>query len=149
MQFRTTILQNGKTATGIRVPDEVVESLGAGKRPPVCVTLKGYTYRSTIAVMGGVYMVGVNSEHRAAAGVSGGEEVDVEIELDKAERTVELPADFAGALAQAPAARAFFDGLSYSNRKWHVTSVESAKTAETRARRIEKSVAMLSEGRAR
>jgi hypothetical protein len=149
MKFRTTLLQNGKTATGIRVPDEVVESLGAGKRPPVRVTINGYTYRNTIAVMGGVYMVGVSAEHRAGAGVAGGEEIDVAIDLDTAERTVDVPADFAAALAAAPGAREFFDGISYSNRNWHVTNIESAKTADTRTRRIEKSVAMLSEGRAR
>jgi hypothetical protein len=149
MQFHTTVLRAGKTATGIRVPDAIVESLGAGKRPPVLVTINGYTYRNTIAVMGGEYMVGVSAEHRAGAGVAGGDDVDVIIELDIGERTVDVPADFAAALALAPAAQAFFDGLSYSNRKWHVTNVEAAKTPETRDRRIEKSVAMLGEGRAR
>ena len=49
MRFRTTILQNGRTATGIHVPDEVVASLGAGKRPKVSVTINGYTYRSSVA----------------------------------------------------------------------------------------------------
>src|SRR5438309_2367144 len=81
MRFRTTILTAGKTATGIEVPSEVVDALGASKRPPVRVTINGYTYRNTIAVMGGKYMVGVSAEHRAGAGVGGGDEVDVEIEL--------------------------------------------------------------------
>ncbi len=71
MRFRTTIEQNGKTATGIPVPDEVVEALGSGKRPAVTITINGYTYRNTIAVMGGVFMVGVSAEHRAGAGVAG------------------------------------------------------------------------------
>jgi hypothetical protein len=65
MRFRTTILQSGKTTTGIQVPAEVVEALGSGKRPAVKVTVNGYTYRSTVAVLGGAYMVGVNAEHRA------------------------------------------------------------------------------------
>ena len=149
MRFRTTIEQAGKTATGIRVPEEVVDALGAGKRPAVRVTISGYTYRSTIAVMGGAYMVGVSAENRAAAGVAGGNEVDVDIELDTAPREVTVPADFGAALDADPAARRTFDGLSYSNRQWHVLQVEGAKTDETRRRRIARSVEVLREGRAR
>ena len=112
MRFRTTILQGDKTATGIRVPDEVVEALGQGKRPPVKITINGFTYRSTIAVMGGDYMVGVSAENRAGTGVAGGDEVDVDIELDTEPRVVTLPPDFAAALEAEPAARRTFDGLS-------------------------------------
>lgn len=149
MRFRTTILQSGKTATGIRVPPEVVEALGAGRRPAVAVTINGYTYRSSIAVLGGEQMVGVSAAHRAGAGVQGGDEVDVDIVLDRAPREVAVPADFAAALNAAPAARVTFDGLSYSNRSWHVLSIEGAKTEETRQRRIAKSVEALREGRIR
>ena len=147
MRFHTTILQSDKTATGIRIPDEVVESLGAGKRPPIKVTIHGYTYRSTVAVMGGTYMVGVNADNRAAAGVAGGDEVDVDIELDTAPREVTVPADFAAALDDDVAARKFFDGLSYTQKRWFVTGIEDAKKAETRQRRITKAVGMLREGR--
>ena len=149
MRFHTTIEQNGKTATGIRVPDEVVEALGSGKRPAVTVTINGYTYRNTIAVMSGAFMVGVSAEHRAGAGVAGGDEVDVDIALDTAPREVTVPDDFAAALDAEPKARATFDGLSYSNRSWHVLQVTGARTDETRQRRIGKSVDMLREGRAR
>ena len=149
MRFRTTILQSGKTATGIRVPPEVVEALGAGKRPPVSVMINGYTYRSTVAVMGGEYMVGVSAQNREGAGVAGGDEVDVDIELDSAPREVTIPADFASALAADPAARATFEALSNSNKGWHVLSIEGAKTDETRQRRIERSVAALRDGRPR
>jgi len=149
MRFRTTILQSGKTATGIQVPAEVVEALGSGKRPAVKVTLNGYTYRSTVAVLGGAYMVGVNAEHRAAAGVAGGDEVDVEMELDAAPREVTVPADLAAALDAEPDARRTFDGLSYSNKSWHVLQIAGAKTDETRQRRIARSVAVLKQGRAR
>jgi hypothetical protein len=149
MRFRTTIELGGKTATGIRVPDEVVEALGAGKRPAVTVTINGFTYRSTVAVMGGVYMVGVSAENRAGAGVAGGDEVDVDIELDTAPREVAVPADFAAALDAEPAARRTFDGLSNSNKSWHVLQVQGAKTDETRQRRITKSVEILREGRQR
>jgi len=149
MRFHATIEQSGKTATGIRIPDEVVEALGSGKRPAVKVTINGYTYRNTVAVMGGVYMVGVSAEHRAGSGVAGGDEVDVDIELDTEPREVVVPDDFAAALDAEPKARATFDGLSYSNRSWHVLSITGAKTDETRQRRIGKSVEMLREGRPR
>ncbi len=149
MRFRTTIQQGGKTATGIQVPDEVVEALGSGRRPAVKVTINGYTYRNTVAVMGGVYMVGVSAEHRAGAGVAGGDEVDVDVELDTAPREVTVPADFAAALDAEPNARRTFDGLSYSNKSWHVLQVTGAKTDETRQRRIAKSVDLLKQGRAR
>jgi hypothetical protein len=147
MRFRTTIQQDGKTTTGIRVPPEVVESLGAGKRPPVRITVKGYTYRSTVAVMGGAFMVGVSADVRKNAGIAGGDEVDVDIELDTEPREVVLPPDFAEALNRDSDAKRFFDGLSYSNKQRHVLSIEGAKTAETRQRRIDKAISSLREGR--
>ena len=149
MRFHTTIPQGDKTATGIRIPDEVVEALGAGKRPPIRVTINGFTYRSTVAVMGGAYMVGVSAENRAGAGVAGGDEVDVDIELDTAPREVTVPPDFAAALDAEPAARRTFDSLSNSNKGWHVLQIVGAKTDETRQRRIGKSIEALREGRVR
>jgi hypothetical protein len=149
MRFRTTIKQSGKTATGIQVPQEVVEALGSGKRPAVKVTINGYTYRSTVAVMGGLYMVGVNAENRTSAGVAGGDDVDVDIELDTAPREVTVPPDFAAALDAEPEARRTFGSLSYSNKSWHVLQVTGAKADDTRQRRIAKSIDMLKEGRAR
>jgi hypothetical protein len=149
MRFHTTILQSGKTATGIRIPDEIVEGLGAGKRPPIRVTINGYTYRSTVAVMGGDYMVGVNADNRAGAGVAGGDQVDVDIALDTAPREVAVPADFAAALDAEPDARRTFDKLSNSNKGWHTGQIEGAKTDETRQRRITRSIDALREGRIR
>lgn len=149
MRFRTTILQAGKTATGIRVPDDVVEALGKGKRPAVSVTINGFTYRSTVAVMDGAYMVGVNADNRAAAGVEGGDVVDVDIELDTAPREVAVPPELAAALDAEPAARRTFDGLSYSNKSWHALQIEGAKTDETRERRLAKSIEALRAGRVR
>jgi hypothetical protein len=150
MRFTTTLEPSGKTATGFRVPPEVVASLGKGKRPPVLVTLNGrYTYRNTVAVYGDEYLLGVSAEHRAGAGVQAGDELTVDLELDTAPREVVLPPDFAAALDAEPAARRTFDSLSYSNQSWHVLNVEGAKTDETRQRRIDKSVATLREGRAR
>lgn len=147
MRCRTTVLLAGKTATGVRIPPEVVESLGSGKRPPVRVTINGYTYRNTVAVMGGEFMVGIAAEHRAAASVAAGDEVEVDLELDSEPREVTVPPDFADALDRQPEARRFFDGLSYSNRRRFVLSVEEARTAETRQRRIDKAVDTLREGR--
>src|SRR5213082_2680914 len=123
MKFHTKLLQSGKTAVGIRVPDDVVEALGASKRPPVRVTINGYTYRNTIAVMGGKYMVGVSAEHRAGAGVGGGDEVDVDIELDDEPRTVAIPPELAKALAKDKTAKATFEALSYSNQRRHADSI--------------------------
>lgn len=147
MEFRTSILTTGKTAAGIVVPPEIVAALGSSRKPAVRVTINGYTYRTTVATIDGRFMVGVNAENRARADVAGGDEVDVQIELDTERRTVTVPADFAAALEPEPAARVFFDGLSYSQRSWFVLGIEDAKTAETRQRRIEKAVARLRDGR--
>jgi hypothetical protein len=149
MRFRTTVLQSGKNTTGIQVPDEIVDALGRGKRPPVTVTFNGFTYRNTVAVMDGVYMIGVSAEVRAGSGVKGGDVVDVDIELDTAPRVVEVPADFAVALDAEPDARRTFDALSYSNKSWHTLQIAAAKTDETRQRRIAKSVDALRAGRPR
>lgn len=149
MGFRTTIQQTGGTAAGIEIPEAIVLALGAGKRPPVRVTLNGYTYRNTVAVMGGAYWIGVSNAHRTASGLAGGDEVDVELELDTAPRVVEVPADFAAALDALPASRATFDKLSNSNKSWHVLQIEGAKSDETRLRRIARSVEALGEGRQR
>jgi hypothetical protein len=145
IRFRTTILTAGKTATGIQIPDELIEQLGAGKQPPVRITINGYTYRSTVAVMGGRFMVGVNAENREKAKVAGGDTVNVDIALDTEPREVALPDDFAAALNKHPKARKYFDRLSYSKRKEFVQGIEGAKTPDTRRRRIDKAVSALGE----
>lgn len=147
MKFRAIVELGGKTATGIQVPAEVVESLGSGKRPAVRVTFNGYTYRSTVAPMGGRFMIPVSAEIRKSAAVAAGDEVDVDIELDTEPRTVTVPPDFSDALDRDADARRYFDGLSYSNRSRIVLTVEGAKTAETRQRRITEAVAMLHAGK--
>jgi hypothetical protein len=146
-RFRTTLQLHGRTATGISVP---TEALGAGRRPPVRVTLHApggpYTYRSTVAPMGGEHLVGVSAEHRAAAGVAPGDELEVELEHDAEPRVVEVPEDLAGALAGEEAARRFFDTLSYSHQRAYTVWIQDAKRPETRARRVEQAVGMLREG---
>jgi hypothetical protein len=140
MKFRATIEAAGKTATGIPIPDKVIESLGAGKRVAVVATLKGYSYRSTVSPSGGRFMLPLSAEHRNAAGVKAGDTLDVILVLDEAPRTVEVPKDFAAAMKAAPGARKAFDALAYSHRKEHVRAIEEAKQPETRARRIAKAV---------
>ena len=140
--FKTTLHGvEGMNATGIEIPPGIVEALGSGKRPKIVVTVGGLTYRSTAAVMGGRYMVGVTQEQRAATGLKAGDEIEVSIELDTAPREVEAPADLLAAM-DAAGARAAWDRLAYSHRKEHVRAIEEAKAPETRQRRIEKAVAM-------
>ena len=148
MRFRATLELAGKTATGFRVPAEVVAALGTSKRPPVLVTINGHTYRNTVAVYDGVFMLGVSAENRAAAGVQAGDELDIDIELDTAPREVTVPPDFADALDADAQARRFFDRLSYSHKQRHILAIEQAKTVETRQRRIAKAVSDLHDGRA-
>jgi bifunctional DNA-binding transcriptional regulator/antitoxin component of YhaV-PrlF toxin-antitoxin module len=143
MRFSTTVLLGGKTATGLVVPEEVVEALGAGKKPPVTVMLGGHSYRSSIASRGGQYLIPLSAEHREAAGVAAGDQVDVDVELDTAPRQVEVPDDLAAALDADPALRQRFDGMSYSHQLQHVLAVNGAKTAETRARRVTAVVAAM------
>jgi bifunctional DNA-binding transcriptional regulator/antitoxin component of YhaV-PrlF toxin-antitoxin module len=143
MRFSTTVLLGGKTATGLVVPEEVVEALGAGKKPPVTVMLGGHSYRSSIASRGGQYLIPLSAEHREAAGVAAGDRVDVDVELDTAPRQVEVPDDLAAALDADPALRQRFDGMSYSHQLQHVLAVNGAKTAETRARRVTAVVAAM------
>ncbi len=147
MKFHAIIELNGKTATGIQVPDEAVAHLGSSKRTPVQVTINGHTYRSTVAPMGGVYMLPISAENRALAHVSAGEEVEVEVEPDTQPREVKVPHDFLQALDHDTDARSFFEGLSYSNKQRVVLPIEGAKTAETRQRRIAKAIETLHEGR--
>jgi hypothetical protein len=136
MRFSTTVELGGKTATGMEVPPEVVEALGAGKKPAVRVTVGGHTYRSTVASMGGRFLLPLSAERRAAAGVAAGDRIEVDVELDTEPRTVEVPADLTAALDAEPAARARFDALSYSAQLRHVLAVEGAKAEATRARRV-------------
>ena len=146
MRFSTTVLLGGRTATGLVVPPEVVEALGAGKKPAVTVTVGGHTYRSTVAARGGQFMIPLSAENRTAAGVAAGDTVEVDVELDTAPRVVEVPADLADALDAEPAARSRFDAMSYSHQLQHVLAVDAAKTAPTRERRVAAVVTAMHEG---
>jgi hypothetical protein len=147
--FNTQLLLAGKTATGIEIPAEVIEELGAGKKPPVRVTIAGHTYASTVASRGERFLVGVSAENREAAGVAAGDELEVTLELDDKPRELSIPADFAEALDAEPPVRQFFDGLTHSQRKEFARSIEEAKKPETRQRRLEKAMTSLRAGKKR
>jgi hypothetical protein len=149
MRFRAELESTGKTTAGFEVPDEVVEGLGGGGHPKVSVTVDGFTFRTSIAKMGGRFLLGVSAERRAQAGIEAGQVFDVDVELDTAPREIEVPDDLAAALTADAQAKEFWDTLSYSKQSWHVHQVTSAKKAETRAARVDRSVTMLREGRAR
>jgi Bacteriocin-protection, YdeI or OmpD-Associated/Domain of unknown function (DUF1905) len=146
--FETTVAASGNN-TGIVVPAEVIDELGAGKRPPVLVDVNGYEYRSTVAVMGGQHMIGISAAIRAATGLTGGDPIRVTLTVADTPREVDVPADFAAALAGEEGTSAFFAKLSNSLRRYHVDNINGAKTAETRQRRIEKAVALFREGKQR
>ncbi|MDU4694515.1 MULTISPECIES: YdeI/OmpD-associated family protein [Paenibacillus] len=147
MKFKATLQLSRKTATGIEVPEGIVEALGGGKKPAVKVTLGAYTYRSTIGTMGGKFMLPVSKEHREAAGLQAGDEIEVELELDTTPRELSVPNDFEEALNSYEEAKTFFEGLSYSNKRRFVLNIEGAKSPETRQRRIAKSIELLREGK--
>lgn len=147
MKFTTEISATGGNTTSIVVPPEIVDALGAGKKPPVTVSFNGYIYPSTVASLGGQFMIPVSAAVRESAKVNAGDVVEVELLLDTAPRVIAVPEDFAEALNDEPAAKTFFEGLSNSNKKRFVLSIEDAKTPETRQKRIEKSIASLREGK--
>jgi Bacteriocin-protection, YdeI or OmpD-Associated/Domain of unknown function (DUF1905) len=146
MRFRATVELGGKTATGIEVPEDVVAALGSGNRPPVTVTIGGHTYRTTVARMGGRFLIPLSAKNRTGAGVVAGDQVDVDIVLDGGPREVTVPDDLSAALAQDDTARTTFDGLSYTHRKEWVRWIEEAKKTETRATRLAKTVESLRAG---
>ncbi len=147
--FRATIQQTGKTACGIEVPEAIVDALGGSRRPAVVVTLNDYSYRSTVAPMNDGFWVGVTAVHREASGLRAGDEVHVTLELDTAPREVEVPPELAAALEADPVARAFFGGLSYSNKRVFTLSVEGTSNPDTRARRVARAISLMREGRIR
>lgn len=141
--FRATVRQAGKSATGIPVPEAVVAELGSGKKPAVVVRIGSYEYRSTVASMGGEFLIPLSADHRAGSGVSGGDEVEVTLTLDDAPREVPLPDEIREALDASPDLLAAYAALSYSRQRALIEPIDQAKTPETRGRRVEKVLAGL------
>jgi hypothetical protein len=148
VSFDTTLSSFGNN-TGIEVPEALVQQLGSGKKPAVTVLVNGYEYRSTVGVMSGKYLIPVSAAIRKDTGLSGGDAIHVVLTLATEPRTVDMPDDFAAALAAQPASKAFFEGLSNSLQRYHVDNVVGAKSADTRQRRIEKSVQLFLDGKQR
>jgi hypothetical protein len=139
--FRTTLFRDGSTCF-IPLTFDPREAFGK-VRAPVTVTLNGYTFRSTIAAMGGPACIPLRRSNREAAGLDGTETLDVRIALDSEPRVVKVPADLARALKAAPPAWDAWQALSYSHQREHVEAIEAAQKPETRARRIEKTARQL------
>jgi bacteriocin resistance YdeI/OmpD-like protein/uncharacterized protein DUF1905 len=148
VSFKTRLHQTGNN-TGIVVPPASMVELGAGKRPPVLVELNGYTYRSTVGVMGGKHMVSVSAAVRKETGLKGNDPVSVTLTLADSPRPVEIPEDLETAFARNKPARAFFNSLSNSLQRFHIDAINGAKTPETRHRRIDKSISLFLEGKKR
>jgi hypothetical protein len=146
--FETTVAATGNN-TGIVVPDAVIEQLAAGKRPAVLVNLNGYDYRNTVAVVGGMYMIGISAAVRNATGLMGGDPIRVRLTVADTPREVNVPADFAAALAADERAKAFFEKLSNTMQRYHVDNINAAKGADTRQRRIDKAIALFLDGKQR
>ena len=146
--FETTVAATGNN-TGIVVPEEVIGELAAGKRPAVFVDLNGYQYRNTVAVMGGKHMISISAAVRAATGLKAGDPIRVTLTLADAPPEVNVPGDFAAALAADERASAFFGMLSNSMQRYHIDTINAAKTAETRQRRIDKAIALFLNGKQR
>lgn len=146
--FETTVTASGNN-TGIVVPEKVIGQLAAGRRPAVLVDLNGYQYRNTVGVMGGKYMISISAAIRRATGLNGGDPIRVRLTVADAPPEAVVPADFAAALAADEQASAFFGQLSNSMQRYHIDNVSSAKSADTRQRRIDKAIALFREGKQR
>lgn len=136
MKFDAILVRGKKTATGIEVPESVIDALGEGKRPAVVATVNGYQYRTTVGSMGGRYMLPFSADHRSRSGLAAGDAVAVEVIVDREAREVDVPEDLAAALELEPRAAAAFEALAYSRKRWFALNVESAKAAETRRKRV-------------
>jgi hypothetical protein len=136
--FKTTIVRDGSMCFIPLTFDP--KNLFGKVRAPVKVTLNGYTYRSTIAAMGGPPCIPLRKSNREAAGLEGGETIDVRLELDTDTRAIKPPADFVKALKAAAPAWDRWQDLSYSHQREYAVAIEGAKKAETRARRIDSAV---------
>ena len=148
VEFETTVAATGNN-TGIVVPDELIERLGAGRRPAVVVNLNGYEYRNTVGIMGGKHMISISAAVRKETGINSGDPISVKLAVADGPRQVDIPADLSQALSAEPDVAAFFSKLSNSLQRYHVDNINGAKTPETRQRRIDKAVSLFRQGKQR
>jgi len=142
MKFQARVIPSGN-ATGVEIPDAVMQALGPSGRPPVTITINGHTWRSRVAAMRGQRLIGISAAHRAATRISEGDIVEIDIEIDDMPREVAEPADLAAALNDCPQARESFNGLPFGLRQKHVNLIQQARSADVRERRISKLIATL------
>ncbi len=142
MKFISTIFQSGNNL-GIEIPEKIIYELGAGKKPPVVITIQSYTYRSTVAVMSGKFLVPLSSAHRKFTSAEGGDQIEIEIKLDDQPRNVEIPEDLSLRFEANQNAKKFFETLPPSSKKKVVTLLDAAKTTDTRIKRLDKFVSDL------
>ena len=148
VRFDTSVTQSGNN-TGVVVPRELIEVLGAGQRPPLLVAVNGYEYRTTVGVMRGQHLVGISAAVRSATGLADGDAVSVTLTLAESPREAVLPADLTQALAAHSGTAAYFAGLSNSVQRFHIDNINGAKTSDTRKRRIDRAVSLFQEGKPR
>jgi hypothetical protein len=146
--FDTTVISSGNN-TGIEVPSEVIERLGAGRRPAVLVNVNGFEYENTVGVMSGRHMISISAAIRKETGLQGGDPIHVELILANGPRKFTMPDDLAAALAANPVAEAFFAKLSNSLQRYHVDNINAAKSADTRQRRIDRAIGLFQQGKQR
>jgi hypothetical protein len=148
VEFETTVAATGNN-TGIVVPDELIERMGAGRRPAVVVNLSGYEYRNTVGIMGGEHIISISAAVRKATGLKGGDPISVKLTVENTPRQVDIPEDLAHALSAEPDVAAFFSKLSNSLQRYHVDNINGAKTPETRQRRVDKTISLFRQGKQR
>jgi hypothetical protein len=149
IRLTTTLVSRGPAAVVVLDDDQVAVVGEGARRFPVVATVNGYTWRTSVARMGGEFLVGLNRAVREGAGVQAGDQVEVELELDAAPREVEVPRALADALAADGEAREAFDRLAYTHRKEYARWIEEAKRDETRPRRVAQALEMLRQGKTR
>ncbi len=149
IRFRTELQKRGPAAAVV-LDDDQVAAVGEGaKRFPVVATVNGYTWRTSVARMGGESLLGLNREVREAAGVAAGDTVDVVIQLDGQPRQVEVPDELAAALSADPKAQAAFDAMAFTHRKEYARWIGEAKRDDTRQRRVTQALEMIRAGKSR
>jgi hypothetical protein len=149
IQFNAQLQPRGPAAAVVLDEDQVAAVGEGAKRFPVVATVNGYTWRTSVARMGGEFLVGLSKEVRNGAGVEAGDDVEVRLELDAAPREVDVPAALAAALASDPQAKASFDEMAFTHRKEYARWIAEAKKDETRQRRVEQALVMIRAGKAR
>lgn len=139
MKLKSKVIPSGN-ATAVEIPGDALASLGGGPRPAVTIAINGHRWRTRVALMRGLALVGVSARNRAEAGIAEGDIVEFSIALDEEPREVDEPDDLRQVFDAHPAARTAFNALPFGLRQKHVRHLDEAKSADTRRRRLAKLV---------